>query len=249
MPENGPPNELALSVGCGGAVFAEEVALGEGQGWRLGGGIKGECVEGHIGDDFECEGVFDGFGSGGSPGKRAVVAHEDGWDFQGIDSLEALDDDISGLPFVGFGNLGGRQGAGHRNLAAKVVGVGGSKQRDAARRLGEGDRLARVSVDDRADAGESQEEPAVCGSVRRGVELSLYDASLEIHNDHVLGFERRVGNAAWFDGKNSGIAVTNADIAEGEIDQARSGQRGIGGAAFLPNRLVTAQATNPPAMW
>jgi hypothetical protein len=63
MPEDGPPNGSGLSVGRGGAVFSEEVALGEGQGWRLGGGIESECVEGHVGDDFEGEGVFDGFGA------------------------------------------------------------------------------------------------------------------------------------------------------------------------------------------
>jgi hypothetical protein len=44
-------------------VFAVEVALGEGQGWRLGGRIEGEGVEGHVGDDFEGEGVLDCFGA------------------------------------------------------------------------------------------------------------------------------------------------------------------------------------------
>jgi hypothetical protein len=44
-------------------VFSKEVSLGEGEGWRLRRGIEREGVEGHVGDDFEGEGVFDGFGA------------------------------------------------------------------------------------------------------------------------------------------------------------------------------------------
>jgi hypothetical protein len=44
-------------------VFSEEVSLGECQAWRLRRGIECEGVEGHVGDDFEGEGVFDSFGA------------------------------------------------------------------------------------------------------------------------------------------------------------------------------------------
>ena len=86
-----------------------------------------------------------------------MVAHQNGGDFHRIKTLKALDDDISGFPFVGIGNLGGREGAGHRNLAAKVVGVGGAEQRDAARRLGKGDDRPLNNEMDRAIVMASQE--------------------------------------------------------------------------------------------
>ena len=174
---------------------------------------------GHVGDDFESEGVFYGFGTRWTPCKWAVIAHENGGDFQGIESLEAFDDDISSFPFVGVGNLGGREGAGYGHLAAKVVGMGGAEQRDATRRLGEGDRLARVRVHDRADARKAEKKPAMCRSVGRGIESPLDHPAVKINDDHVLGFQGRVGNTTGFDGKNSSLAVTNAHITEGQIDK------------------------------
>ena len=62
MRDDGPPLS-GLSVGRSWAVFSEEVSLGECQGWRLRRGIECEGVEGHVGDDFEGEGVFDSFGA------------------------------------------------------------------------------------------------------------------------------------------------------------------------------------------
>ena len=77
-----------------------------------------------------------------------------------------------------------------------------------------------MRVHDRADAGETEKEPAMCRSVGRGIEGPLDHAAVEIDDDHILGLQGRVGNAAGFDGKNSGLAVANAHIAEGQIDKA-----------------------------
>jgi len=68
--------------------------------------------------------------------------------------------------------------------------------------------------------GEIDVEPAVRRCVGRGVEFALDPFSLEIHEHHVRGFQRLVGNPAWLDRKDGARAVECAGVAKREVYQA-----------------------------
>ena len=80
-----------------------------------------------------------------------MTVDQDAGKLCGIQCLKALDDDVSGLPFVVAGDFGRGQLAGHGNVAVEVVGVGGAEDRDRKPRLGKGGRVGGMRVDDAAD--------------------------------------------------------------------------------------------------
>ena len=55
--------------------------------------------------------------------------------------------------------------------------------------------------------------------IRRWPKLSLYDVSLQIRNDHLVGRQLLVGNPAWLDGHPPTLPVNSARIAEGIEDE------------------------------
>jgi len=209
-------------------VFAQEVLVEEWGGDRRDGCIEVYGFHCHLCDDLEGQRIFHGFGSGWSPGKRAMSMHEYRADLQGIDALESLNDHIAGLPLIGPADFLGAHGPCHRHGAVEIVGMGGSQTGYIPAGLGKSDGIAGVGVDDRANAAKGLKKPAMSRGVGGVAELPLDHAILgDFTDDHVLGPHRLVVDAAGFDGKNSLCRVSHADVAKSEIDQPVGGQQEI----------------------
>ena len=75
-------------------------------------------------------------------------------------------------------------------------------------------------MDDAADVRKREEEPAMGRRVGGRVERALDLLALEIDEDHVVGRERRIVDAARLDRENAaGARSMRARVAEGQVDE------------------------------
>ena len=116
--------------------------------------------------------------------------------------------------------------------------MGRAEARDRAAGLGEGGRVSGMGMNDRADAWEGLEKPAMGRGVGRGTKYPLHHFPVEIEQDQVVGCELLVLDAAGLDGEDAAGPVDHADIAKGQVGQPQLGQSAVGGPAFLPQLSV-----------
>ena len=173
----------------------------------------------HLGDDFKRKCGLDGFRAARSPRERAVAVDEHGGDFVRVQLFKTLDDDVAGFPFVRRLDFLRRHRARDRNLAVKIIGVRGVEARDSVSGGCKRDGVTRVRVHDGANAVERLEEPAVRRRVGRRTQRTFGHLAVKIDDDHVAGLHRVVIDAARFDGEDAARRITDAHVAEREVDK------------------------------
>src|SRR5690606_32537157 len=91
-----------------------------------------------------------------------------------------------------------------------------------------------MRVDDAADVGKREKQPAMRGRVGGRVKRAFNLFAVKIDEHHVVRFEGGVVHAGRFNGKDPASAVDRTGVAEGEIDQAftRKGEIGFVSFAF-----------------
>ena len=119
---------------------------------------------GHL---LEHAGVLERAPGGRPPGERPVTADEHARHALGVAAFERLDDHVASSLLVRPLDLGLRERARDRDLAAKVVGMGRPEGGDRPLGLRPGGRPAGVGVDDGSNLGERSVEDEVRRGVRR----------------------------------------------------------------------------------
>jgi len=209
-------------------VFAEVVAVK-----KLGGdlgevGGEHEVMPGHKGYLFQNHGVVDSLVRGGTPGEGAVAADENAGDGVFIFVGEGLDDDRSGLFFVGAVDLLGGHFTGAGHGAVEGVRMGGAENGNVKAALCHGCCPAAVGVDNSSDMGKGLVELKVGGCVAGGIVFSFHDLAGQIHNDHILCGHGAVLNAGGFYDHQPAFPVYAGNVAPGEGHKSVTGQSQIG---------------------
>src|ERR1700693_2403455 len=151
--------------------------------------------EGHFSDDFQRKRILDRFLPAWPPYEWPVTVHEHSTHLRRIEIFESFNNDVRGLQFVGGLDFLSSHCPRHRHLTVEVIGVRGAETGNPPAGLRECDRIARVSMNNRADAFKGLEEPAVGGRIGGGPQGALNDFSFEIHHNYVLSLHYVVFHA------------------------------------------------------
>ncbi|MNS96881.1 hypothetical protein D3C72_1311990 [compost metagenome] len=151
--------------------------------------------------------------------------------------LEGLDDEVAGQPLVILLDLTRREQARAGDLAVKVVGLGGTEDRDGAPRLGPGGGMGGVGVHHAAKLGIGAIEHQVGGGVGGGPQRPLQLLARQIQHHHVLDPHPLVTDAARLDDHQIALSVDAAHIAPGEGHQAVARQIQVGDEHLLLEHL------------
>ena len=92
--------------------------------------------------------------------------------------------------------------------------------------------MKAVRVGDAADLGKLTVEVQMRFGIRRGTQRALHNIAIEIEDDDVLRRQRRIIDAAGFDGPQATSAVDSGNIPPRQTDEA-AGDEGMIGCTNL----------------
>src|ERR1700730_14500780 len=127
--------------------------------------VELDGFQGDLSDNFQRKRILDRFLPGWSPRERPVAVHEYSANLRRIEIVKSLNNDVSGLPFVGGLDFLSSHGPGHRHFAVEIIGMRSAETGNPSAGLSECDCVARVSVHDRPNAFKRLEEATVCGRI------------------------------------------------------------------------------------
>ena len=181
------------------------------------------------------------------PDERAVVRHERGPDFARREAQrsERLHNHKAGVAFVVGDDLGLRHRAGHRHVAAEIVGVRRVETPDRHLRLRECRGELRMRVHD-ASAAERTVELQMRRRIRRGAECTVdHPARLDRYEHHVHRRQLLIRDAARLDGEEPRFVVRARHVAERLDHQAGARQGHVRPKYPLTERMRTHSLVPP----
>ncbi len=190
--------------------------------------VQSYSVIRHASNGFEQGGVVCGEKNIFAPGKGSVPCDKNSGDGEGIEILESAGDGEAGVEYVAAIDFLVCEVGGDGNFAVEIVRVRGAERWNGHASLRPCSCEVGMGVSDAANGREFPVKEQVGGEIRGRFERTFDDFACEVSDDHVLGAEFLVGDAAWLDGDKILIAVDAAGVAEGEEDEALPDEVEIG---------------------
>ena len=139
-------------------------------------------------------------------------------------TLELIDDQMSGIFLVSILDLFLRQAAHAGNRSVDVICLGGSVAGNVSSRLCPTGSIGRMGMHDTADLRERLVQLQMSCSVGRGIQIPFHLITVQIHDYHHLRCQLVIIHTTGFDHEQSTLSVNGADISPGESHQTIPGQ-------------------------
>jgi hypothetical protein len=162
-----------------------------------------------------------------------VICDQHGGNFAWVRIFEQAGDGVSGVFFVGSGDVAVRDNVGHRNCPTEIIGVRGAETGNGLACLSPRSCELGVGVADPTDFRKSLIKSDVSCQVQGEAKISFDDFAMQIGHHQTFGLHRFVRDAAGLNNQEGIFAGHAAGVAKGIQDRSATNQLQIRFKNFL----------------